>query len=417
MTQETALQHGTDDAAALVDALVTGGVQDPYPLYAQLRELGDGVHWSEVLQGHVVTRYDDVRSIASDHGTFSSDVFWGIAASAHNPEDIEHLRFIDIASRLFMFADPPTHTRIRSTFRHAFTPAAVGRWEGLVGQVTRELLGRYPRGEEFDIMPGFAADVPVAVIAEILGVPAEMRPRFREWSYAYASTFDPIVQGEQRDRAITTSLELFDYLATLVRERKAAPRDDLVSELVRTVTIDGDVLGDVELLAQVALLLVAGNETTTTLIGTGLTLLFDNPEALDAIRADRSLLPGAIEEMLRTDPPLHLLVRTATKDVVVGDHELPAGSVLWLCLPAANRDPRRFTDPDRFDIHREDNKHLSFIHGVHFCVGAPLGRLEGRVVFDHILDAYPDIRSGQEPALRRVTNIVARGFETRPVVL
>ncbi|MFI5960107.1 cytochrome P450 [Cryptosporangium sp. NPDC051539] len=417
MTQEAAPRHSADEPAALVNDLLIGGVQDPYPLYAQLREIGDGVHWSDVLQGHLVTRYDQVRKIASDHETFSSDVFWGMAASAHKPEDTEHLRFIDIASRLFMFADPPTHTRIRSTFRHAFTPGAVARWEVLVAQVTRELLDRYPRGEELDIMPGFAADVPVAVIAEILGVPAEMRPKFREWSYAYASTFDPIVQGERRDAAIVTSLELFDYLAGLVRERKAAPREDLVSELVRTETIDGDLLGDVEMLAQVALLLVAGNETTTTLIGAGLTLLFDNPEALEEIRADRSLLPRAIEEMLRIDPPLHFVVRLTTKDVVVGEHELPAGSVVWACVPAANRDPRRFADPERFDIHRDDNKHLSFMHGIHFCVGAPLGRLEGRVVFDHILDAYPDIRAGQAPALRRVTNIVARGFDTRPVVL
>lgn len=405
------------ETSELVNALLVGGVQDPFPIYSQLRESGDGVHWSEVLQGYLVTRYDQLRQVAGDHTTYSSDVFWGMAASAHRPEDAEHLRFIDIASRLFMFADPPTHTRIRSTFRHAFTPTAVGNWEALVARVTEELLGDYRRGEEFDIMPSFAADVPVAVIAEILGVPAEMRPKFREWSYAYASTFDPIVQGDQRDRAITTSLELFDYLAALVKERTADPRTDLISELVRTKTIDGDVLGDIEILAQVALLLVAGNETTTSLIGSGLTLLFDHPAAMASVRADRSLLPGAIEEMLRIDPPLHLVVRVATKDVVIGDHQLPAGSVIWGCVPAANRDPRRFADPDRFDIHRQDNKHLSFMHGIHFCVGAPLGRLEGRVVFDHILEAFPAIGPGQEAPRRRVTNIVARGYESRPVVL
>jgi len=417
MTQETATSDTDGRASELLTDLLLGGLQDPYPTYAALRELGDGVHWSELLQGYVVTRYEDVRRIAGDHETFSSDVFWGSAPSAHNPDDSEHLRFIDIASRLFMFADPPTHTRIRSTFRHAFTPTVVATWEPLVARVTDELLARYPRGEELDIMPGFAADVPVAVIAAILGVPEEMRPRFREWSYAYASTFDPIVQGEQRDRAINTSLELFDYLRGLVEVRKADPQDDLVSELIRTETIDGDRLGDIELLAQLALLLVAGNETTTTLIGSGLSLLFDNPEALAAVRADTALLPSAIEEMLRIDPPLHFVIRKATKDVVVGDHELPAGSVLWPSPAAANRDPRRFSDPDQFVVDREDNKHLAFLHGIHFCVGAPLGRLEGRVIFDHILNAYPDIRPGAEGARRRTSNIVARGWETRPVVL
>lgn len=411
------IEADPDGAAAVLNQLLVGGVQDPYPLYEQLRETGDGVHWSELLQAHVVTRYGHVRQIAGDFETYSSDIFWDTAPSMHNPEDSEHRRFVDIASQLFMFADPPTHTRIRSTFRHAFTPTAITNWEPVVAKVTNELLSQYPLGEEFDIMPGFAADVPVAVIAEILGVPAEMRSKFRDWSYAYASTFDPIVQGEQRDRAIATSLELFDYLASLVKQRKAEPREDLISELIRTKTIDGDVLGDIELLAQLALLLVAGNETTTTLIGSGLTLLLDHPEVLASIRKDRTLLPSAIEEILRLDPPLHLVIRKATKDVVIGDHELPAGSLLWLCLPSANRDPRQFTNPGVFDIRRDDNKHLSFMHGIHFCVGAPLGRLEGRVVFDHILTNYPDVRPGEESPRRRVTNVVARGFESRPVVL
>ncbi|WP_375000918.1 cytochrome P450 [Aeromicrobium sp. CTD01-1L150] len=417
MSQETVQRPEGDRATELVTQLLVGGLQNPYPTYAALRELGDGVHWSDLLNGYIVTRYEDVRRIAGDHETFSSDTFWGSAPSAHNPEDAEHLRFIDIASRLFMFADPPTHTRIRSTFRHAFTPTAVASWEDLVSRVTQELLERYPTGEELDIMPGFAADVPVAVIAAILGVPAEVAPKFREWSYAYASTFDPVVQGEARDAAITTSLELFDYLGTLLAERRAEPQDDLISELIRTETIDGDPLGAVELVAQVALLLVAGNETTTTLIGSGLSLLFDNPEAFEAIRADRSLLPAAIEEMLRIDPPLHFVIRVTTKDTVIGDHEMPAGTVLWPSPAAANRDPRRFEAPDRFLIDRTDNKHLAFLHGIHFCVGAPLGRLEGRVVFNHILDTFPDLRPGKLPATRRTSNIVARGWETRPVVL
>ncbi|HWD03537.1 MAG TPA: cytochrome P450 [Amycolatopsis sp.] len=266
-------------------------------------------------------------------------------------------------------------------------------------------------------MPGFAADVPVAVIAEILGVPALMRPKFRTWSYAYASTFDPIVQGAVRDKAIAESLDLFDFLRGLVAERKQQPREDLISELVAAETIDGDRLGDVELLAQVALLLVAGNETTTSLIGAGLTMLFDNPELLTAVRADRSVLPRAIEEMLRLDPPLHWVIRKTTKEVVIGEHTIPAGTMVWPCPPAANRDHRRFTDPDRYGLDREDNRHLSFLHGIHFCVGAPLGRMESRVVFDHILGAYPDIRPGTESARRRVTNIVARGYQSRPVIL
>ncbi len=316
-----------------------------------------------------------------------------------------------------MFADPPMHTRIRSTFRHAFTPQAVELWRPMVEQVTAELIGKYPRGEEFNIMPGFAADVPVAVVASILGVPPEMRSKFRDWSYAYASTFDPIVQSERRNEAITVSLELFDYLGELVAARRQNPEKDLITLLTQTETISGDHLSDIELLAQLALLLVAGNETTTTLIGSGLTILFDNPEARAQLAADPTLLPEAVEEMLRIDPPLHFVLRKTSKETELGSRTLPANAMIFPSPAAANRDPRRFEDPDRFLMSRPDNKHLAFFHGIHFCVAAPLGRMEGQVVFDYILRNFPEIRPGAEPAERRASNSISRGWVSRPVVL
>ncbi|MFC5064625.1 cytochrome P450 [Actinomycetospora atypica] len=407
----------TDRPAQLLGDLFGGQVEDPYPIYAELRESGDGIHWSDLLQAYLVTRYADVRRIGADPKVFSSDLFFDSAPGIHDPSDPEHVRYIDAASRLFMFADPPAHTRIRSTFRHAFTAHGVARWRPLVERVTAELIERYPRDTEFDIMPGFAADVPVAVIAAILGVPDEMRPRFREWSYAYASTFDPVVQGSRRDEAITTTLELFDYLGELVAARRVDPRDDLVTTLVQTETVAGDELSDVELLAQIALLLVAGNETTTGLIGSGLTLLFENPDVHRRLLADPALLPDAVEEMLRIDPPLHLTIRKTTTEVQLGERVLPAGTLLFPSPATANRDPRRFERPDEFVVPREDNKHLAFYHGVHFCVGAPLARLEGQVVFEHVLRSYPDIRAGEARAVRRSSNSVARVWQHRPVIL
>lgn len=404
-------------AATVMADLFGGALEDPFPAYNELRELGDGVHWCEQLQAYLVCRYDDVRLLGSDHRRFSSDVFYDSAPSWHDDTKPEHLRFVDTASRLFMFSDPPTHTRIRSSFRHVFTPRSIAQWEKTIRKVTEDLISRYPRGREFDIMPGFAADVPVAIIASILGVPDEARAKFREWSYGFASTFDPVVQGEMRDTAITASLELFDYLSSLIDERSIAPRDDLISELIRTETVSGDRLEDIELVAQLALLLVAGNETTTTLIGSGLTYLLEHPTTLAEVRADPDMLPVAIEEILRLDPPLHLALRKTTEETRFGNTVVPAGAILAPCLAAANRDPRRFDDPNEFDIHRSNNKHLAFYNGIHFCVGAPLGRLEVRVVLRYILDNFPELRLGSTPAQRRTNNAVARGWASRPVVL
>jgi cytochrome P450 len=416
--ETTALDGSTRPAEDVFADLFGGVVQDPFPLYDELRETGDGVHFSPLLQSFLVTRYADVRRIATDYNTFSSDLFNVTPAGMHDPADADHQRFVEIASRLFMFADPPVHTRIRSTFRTGFTPDAVERWRGAVLDATTSLLEGFKPGREVDIMPRLAADVPVAVIASILGVPREAWGNFRTWSFAYASTFDPMVSGARRDEAIRTSLVLFDFLADLAQQRRARPADDLISTIVHSRTDDGDTLGEVELIAQIALLLVAGNETTTNLIGNGVTLLLDNPGTRAEIIADPGLLPKAVEEMLRIDPPLHLTFRLLTKDAIVGGQSLPAGSLVAPCIAAANRDPRAFPDASRFDIHRAENsKHLAFLHGIHFCVGAALARLEGQVVFEELLRRHPDFRTGSEPAVRRTLNAVSRGWEKRPVLL
>jgi len=417
MSVQPGVSVETPRASELCSSLFSGALADRFPVYEELRELGDGIHWAEEAQGYVVTRYEDVRQIGSEPGTFSSDVFWQTPQAIHDPDDSEQLRFVTLASPIFMFSDPPVHTRIRSIFRHAFTPAAIEAWRPMVEDVTRELMQSYQVGDDFDIMPGFAADVPVAIIAAILGVPAEKRSLFRKWSTAYSSTFDPIVQGQRRAAEIATSLELMDYLGGLVAQRRAEPQKDLITLLVQTQTSRGDYLEDAELLSQLTLLLAAGNETTTNLIGSGLTLLFDNPEAQQELVQNPGLLPAAIEEMLRCDPPLHFMFRKTTRQTRLGDHDLPAGVFLLPCPPAANRDPRRFPNPGAFDIKRPDNKHLSFFHGVHFCVGAPLARLEAAVVFREILKNYPGIGPGRDVAQRRSENSTIGGWETRPVRL
>ncbi|ORV48530.1 hypothetical protein AWC05_05650 [Mycobacterium florentinum] len=404
------------ESARLLGELFGGAKQDPFPYYDALREMGDGVHAAEILQAVLVTRFDDVRRIGAGPKTFSSDIFYLTGPGIHDPSDPEHRRFVDIASRLFMASDPPRHTQVRSTFRHAFTPDAVSGWRRVVAEITDEALARYERGQEIDLM-NLAAEVPVAVIARILGVPKDMWQHFREWSFAYASTFDLMVTGDRRDQAIRTSLVLFDYLSELIEQRRAAPGDDLISQMLATKTFDGDVLTQHDMVSQVALLLVAGNETTTNLVGNGITLLMAHPDAKDALVGDPALMPAAVEEMLRFDPPLHLTVRKVTTETVVGEHPLAPGTLVMPCIPAANRDPRAFPDASVFDIRRTDNKHLAFFHGIHYCVGAPLARLEGTVILGKLLAAFPDIREGSRPPVRRTVNVVARGWESRPVTL
>lgn len=408
---------GVGEADRLLGDLFGGAVQDPFPLYDELRELGNGVHHVAAMDAVLVTRYDDAKRVGLDAKTFSSDVFATTAPGIHDPSDPEHRRFAETAGRLFMFADPPRHTRVRSAVRYAFTPGAAGSWRSTVERVTDEVLALFTKGQEIDIMPHLAADVPVAVIARILGVPADQWHNFRDWSFGYASTFDPMVQGERRNEAIRISLTLFDYLSTLIADRAREPADDLVSHLIDAETFDGERLTGQDLVAQLALLLIAGNETTTNLIGNGVTLLLDHPDARRLLAKEPALLPGAIEEMLRFDPPLHLAGRKTTAEVSFGRHIVAPETLVLVCLPAANRDPRAFPDAARFDIRRTDNRHLAFSCGIHYCLGAALARLEAKIIFERLLAKFPDVRAGGAPAVRRTLNVVSRGWQARPVLL
>lgn len=404
-------------AAALITNLVVGGVADPYPLYDELREMGTGVHWSDVLGGWVATRYDDVKSMVTKSADFSSDTFFDGGPGVHDPEDPEQRRFISISSRQFIFSDPPVHTRIRSIFRHVFTRTSIAAWRSTMEQVTDEVLDRYQPGDELDIMPRFAADIPVAVIASILGVPRDKWAQLRQWSEAYGRTLDAGVQGELRDTSIRTALEMMDYLADLVAQRKADPRDDLITLITKTETDDGSPLTDEEIISQITLLLAAGNDTTTALIGSAMTVMIDRPDVKETLLADPERIRGAIEEFLRFDPPFHLNFRKAKVDTEYGGQRVRAGQMCFQVMAAANRDPRVFDNPNVVDLERDASRHLAFSHGIHHCVGAPLARLEGEVVLRRVLERFPNFTGGSTPPIRRTHNILARTWHCRPVKL
>lgn len=411
-TQNSLSGRSPDD---LIADLLTGGLEEPFDHYAELRETGDGVHWCAPLNGWLVLRHDDVRDVAANHENYSSEYFFDSQPSVHDPSDPEQRRFVDINSLVLMFKDPPRHTMLRSIFRTTFTPSSVRSWTQRISEVADETIDRLSPGEEVDFMTHLAADVPVAIIASILGIPREGWSTFRDGSFAYASTFDPLVQGELRSRMIATALRLLDYMGDVIEQRRREPRDDLATRLVQAGT--DQALSQAEVLAQLGLLLVAGNETTTNLLGNGMSLLLDHPAAKRALQRDPSMIPEAIEEMLRFDPPLHLTGRKTTRSCTLAGHDLPAGTLVYPVIAAANRDPRRFDAPDVFDIERVDKRHLSFLHGIHFCVGAPLARSEGHIVLARVLERFPDIAPGSAPPVRRTTNAIARGWAKLPVLL
>jgi len=401
----------------LIATIVKGGVQDPFPLYNELRELDEGVHWAEELGGWLCTRYHDVRRIYTDPGTFSNDYYSDLSEAMYGPPLGIHRRFTEITSLQFMLNDPPRHTEIRSILRKAFTPRALERWRTVVAEVTDELLDDLPVDQDIDLMSDFAPHIPVAGIAAMLGVPEQDARRFEQWTDAFVSSFNPRVSGEHRDLCIQTTMQMFEYLGELVEQRRADPAEDL-STLIATAELeDGKLLDETRASAQLALLLAAGNETTANLIANGITILIDNPEVQRRARALPNLLPVAIEEMLRLDPPFHLVVRKVTEEVTLGGQRLEPGQLCWQVLAAANRDPRAFQDPDVFRFDRGANPHLAFAHGIHFCLGAHLARMEGEVVFQKLLQRFPQVSAGSEPPIRKTEAIISRGWLIRPVRL
>lgn len=384
-----------------------GDDPDPVPLYDELRETGGGVHEFPPL-GYFAFRFADVAAMGKDNATYSSDHFRDSPAGLHDPADPVQAAFMAVSSQQFMFHDPPEHTRMRSAMLPAFTGLATRRWRPIIESRVAALLDRFAPGQEAEFMTEFAGSVPVAIIADVLGVPDDEQSEFRRWSQALASTFDPGIQGAARTAAIHAAQEMVEYLREVVAARRRSPKDDLTSMLAAAG------LPEAELIGSLALLLTAGNDTTVNLLGNGLSFLFTEPAAR-AAAADPARIPALVEEMLRLDPPLHLDLRKATRDITLGGTAVPAGSIIWLVIAAANRDPRAFDEPATFDPARSPNRHLTFLPGHHHCIGAPLARLEGEIIFTRLLERFPAIAPGAAPPVRRVANKVARGWASLPV--
>jgi cytochrome P450 len=379
---------------------------DPYPYYARLRRF-DPVHWAEGPGCWVLTRYDDIVSVLrSPHASAERTE----AVRRRVPVEFQEV-FTDRADAM-LNADPPRHTRLRLLVNKAFTPGAVAALAPFIQRFVDDVIATVgPRGR-MDVIHDLAYPLPATVIAEMLGVPHADRDRFKLWSddiAALAGNLPGDLSEDVLRRSARGLRELRAYFAGIVAQRRVEPRDDLISALVKAQQ-EGDRLNEAELLANLVLLLNAGHETTTNLIGNGTLALLRNPDQLRRLRADPALIPTAVEELLRYDSPVQFTNRVLKADLTLGGKRLRAGQTALLLLGAANRDPAQFPDPDRLDVGRADNKHLSFGLGSHFCLGAPLARLEGRIVFETLLRRLPGLRlAGPEPVYRQNDNL--RGLE------
>jgi len=385
---------------------------DPYPLYRELRER-DPFHRSRLAGGWVLTRYEDVGAVLRD-GRFLADER-KLPGFDRQRAQLLKAGLIEEGEQLspsMLRSDPPDHTRLRGLVSKAFTPRTVEALRSRVEAIVQELLDRAAADGGMDAIRGLAYPLPVVVIAELLGVPAEDRERFKRWSDDAVSALG-IGRLDDFIRSRDAARELRAYFAQVAEERRREPREDLLSALLAAEE-EGDQLTIDEVFATCILLLVAGNETTTNLIGNGLLALLRHPDQLALLRDAPSLIESAVEELLRYDSPVQLTSRFVLEDVELNGHTIAAGQPAIALIGAANRDPEAFAEPERLDITRQENRHLSFGHGIHYCLGAPLARLESQVAFLALLERFPNLRLAGG-RLEWGDNLVLRGLKSLPV--
>jgi cytochrome P450 len=404
LPRESLLTSISDISLHVKDLFAPEIVASPFGLYGELRPstplaTADGV-WLVMQHAHVF-------AVLSDHRTFSSDM---------QHTDNEVLRQTPI-----IFEDPPGHTRHRKLVQPAFTMARIAALEPWVARVVREVVAAPPVGVEVDAVPALCDPLPVKVIAQLMGVPPERHDDFKSWSDH--RTFLVAQRGKPESAEIAARVEtaaaanrsLLAYFLDQARRRRAKPMDDLITDLVQA-NEGNDALTEDEVAAVCALLLTAGNVTTTNLLGNLLALLADRPDIYDRVRANRELVPAVVEEILRLEAPVQWLYRRATREAQVGGATIPAGASLIVYFGAANRDPAVYRDPDLFDLDRDPIRHAAFGHGIHFCLGTPLARLEAELGLSAILDRFSRIERGKSPAKRISDAATHCGHRRLPLV-
>jgi len=386
--------------------------KNPYPIYHMLRTA------SPILQPEagmwVLTRYDDGDAVLLDKRFATVDLSrLGRAGNLPPTEVLKSAR--EVMGLTMLFMDPPGHGRIRGLVGKAFSPRMVDSLRPRIEQIAAELLSHFNSSREIDLIGEFAYPLPVIVIAEMLGVPAQDRELFRRWASNLAPLIDFVQDMAVVQRAMDSMAEVRDYLSKIVEERRRNPTDDLISALTQA-EVQGDRLTTQEMLANIVLLLVAGHETTANLIGNGMRALLENRGELERLQKDPGLIGGTVEEALRYDSPIQATGRRANEDADIAGTKIHKGDHAVVLIGACNRDPARFPDPDRFDITRANNEHLAFGGGIHYCLGSNLARLEARTAIGALVRTYPKIELAGGPLeIRDMFNV--RGLKALPVLV
>lgn len=383
-------------------------VANPYPSYQEFRDqspmlmdvIPAGVvpGLDEPIKGWALMKYDDVFAVLRDHDTFSS---------ARNPF-VEKGFFPQL---VLIMDDPPRHTRFRRLVNKAFTLRRVEALEPWITTIANEILDEIGSGET-DIVQSYTTPLPVRVIARLMGIPGDEYPTFKRWSDTFISSLISISLEER----MKNTLEMVEYFGKIAAARRTQGAEDLITALVEA-EIDGESLQDWEILGFCILLLIAGNETTTNLLGNILNILVDRPELWQRLQQDRSLVEPVIEETLRYESPVQQLMRMTTKETTLAGVTIPANELVMVFFGAANRDPKEFPNPDEFRLDRNLQNHLSFGIGIHYCLGAPLARAEAKISLNAFLDHFSTITHGSAPAVRQSQSPIVFGFERLPLNL
>jgi pimeloyl-[acyl-carrier protein] synthase len=410
-TESADVPRKTDRTLSLYHLLDPEVLANPYPLYHKLRS-DDPVHWDSFLHAWVVTRYADVVHVLyhfSANRTPTPEQLTTMGLSALSP-------IAQVMVRQMLFMDPPDHTRLRTLASAAFTPRRVELLRSHIQEIMDGLLDGVASKGRMDVIADFASPAPAIVTAEMLGVPVADQEQLKDWSSDFAEMLGNFQHNPDRFPRVLRSVEsMCSYFRSAMREQRVHPREGLVQAMM-AAEVEGAKLTEEEIIANLIVTMVGGQETTTNLIGNGVLTLLRNPAEMERLKKDSSLIPSAVEELLRYESPSQHTARLAPADVEMGGKQIRKRQVVIAVMGAANRDPERFTEPDRLDISRQDNRHLAFGWAAHFCFGAALARLEGQIAFETLLRRLPNLALDTTTPLEWRHNLGLRGLTALPVV-